>query len=133
MLALFHPDYTVGSGIGPDLLTFQQNWKRSRASGISACYRRWGITPRPENVHVEYRHAAAQVNPCSDKTDAKDDDPLNHHPFIFDKSERSGILDHLVQHRAPAVVEAHFFMLVTRGLIAVDGHGGIAGAASFIL
>ncbi len=24
MLALFHPDYTVGSGIGPDLLTFQR-------------------------------------------------------------------------------------------------------------
>lgn len=31
-IVLFHPDYTVGSGIAPDLLTFR-NRKRSRAPG----------------------------------------------------------------------------------------------------
>ena len=31
--ALFHPDYTVGSGIAPDLLTFQAGLK---AAGLKA-------------------------------------------------------------------------------------------------
>jgi len=37
---------TVGSGIGPDLLTFRQGRKRSRARSLGT-YRRWGVTPRP--------------------------------------------------------------------------------------
>jgi len=48
---------TVGSGIAPDLLTLQacsteRHRRRSRAlAGFSACkYRRWGISPRPENA-----------------------------------------------------------------------------------
>jgi hypothetical protein len=39
---------TVGFGISPNLLTFC-NQKRSRAY-VMDTYRRWGISPRPENV-----------------------------------------------------------------------------------
>ena len=31
VIAFFHPDYTVGSGISPDLLTRMQRIRRSRA------------------------------------------------------------------------------------------------------
>jgi hypothetical protein len=46
---LFHPDYTVGSGITPDLLTLPASRKALAGFGISPIYRRWGIAPRPEN------------------------------------------------------------------------------------
>jgi len=50
---------TVGSGIGPDLLTLKlfPVWKlprRSRARQwrmAPKTYRRWGIAPRPEDVY----------------------------------------------------------------------------------
>jgi len=47
---LFHPDYTVGPGIAPDLLTSLLG-DRSRALAF-AIYRRWGIAPRPENIAI---------------------------------------------------------------------------------
>jgi hypothetical protein len=48
---LFHPDYTVGSGISPDLLTFRHK-RNGSARGLRdfSRYRRWGISPRPENT-----------------------------------------------------------------------------------
>lgn len=39
----FHPDYTVGIGITPI--------RRLRVRGL---YRRWGISPRPENKRIHY-------------------------------------------------------------------------------
>jgi len=33
LLALFHPDYTVGSGLSPDLLTLPKTWKALAGSG----------------------------------------------------------------------------------------------------
>ncbi|QNM62859.1 hypothetical protein XHV734_4150 [Xanthomonas hortorum pv. vitians] len=64
MAVFFHPDYTVGPGIAPDLLTLRFKsfaWirvtpvrKRSRARTLAHAYRRWGIAPRPEDVR-EYR------------------------------------------------------------------------------
>ncbi|CEJ49379.1 hypothetical protein XAB3213_730016 [Xanthomonas citri pv. bilvae] len=69
MAVFFHPDYTVGSGIGPDLLTLRSRGlalirstlecKRSRARMLAHAYRRWGIAPRPEDVR-EYRRTGAQ-------------------------------------------------------------------------
>jgi len=47
----FHPDYTVGSGIGPDLLTFPEK-REALAGSCLRTYRRWGIAPRPEDVCV---------------------------------------------------------------------------------
>ena len=46
---------TVGSGIEPDLLTLalainQATARRSRAPATNRSYRRWGISPRPENA-----------------------------------------------------------------------------------
>jgi len=41
---------TVGSGIGPDLLTSRQDRERSRACFLTEAYRRWGIAPRPEDA-----------------------------------------------------------------------------------
>jgi len=38
---LFHPDYTVGFGISPNL-----------PKRLADYHRRWGITPRPENDQV---------------------------------------------------------------------------------
>ena len=38
-----HPDYTVGSGITPDQLS-------QKAMAGRGLYRRWGITPRPEEL-----------------------------------------------------------------------------------
>ena len=35
LLALFHPDYTVGSGISPDLLTFRLSPEALAGSGIN--------------------------------------------------------------------------------------------------
>ena len=46
---LFHPDYTVGPGITPDLLTPGIASEALAGFGISPVYRRWGIAPRPEN------------------------------------------------------------------------------------
>ena len=53
VIVLFHPDYTVGPGIKPGLLTSSEiliSRERSRADGVSSKHRRWGIAPRPENV-----------------------------------------------------------------------------------
>jgi hypothetical protein len=48
---LFHPDYTVGFGITPNLLTLQdKTYKRSRAFCLKQIYRRWGVSPRPEDA-----------------------------------------------------------------------------------
>jgi hypothetical protein len=51
---LFHPDYTVGPGITPDLLTHPAEESLVRMAlagfGMSPIYRRWGIAPRPENA-----------------------------------------------------------------------------------
>ena len=42
---------TVGSGISPDLLDpFSMNEKGARGLMPKGNYRRWGISPRPENV-----------------------------------------------------------------------------------
>jgi triacylglycerol lipase len=49
---LFHPDYTVGPGVTPDLLT-----PRRDAKGARGLYRRWGIAPRPENAGRNARRA----------------------------------------------------------------------------
>ena len=47
---LFHPDYTVGPGITPDLLTPWTTWSKGARGLEHRClYRRWGIAPRPEN------------------------------------------------------------------------------------
>jgi len=47
---------TVGSGIGPDLLTLRHDRRRSRARRqrwwTLRTYRRWGISPRPEDVDL---------------------------------------------------------------------------------
>jgi len=48
-LILFHPDYTVGSGVAPDLLTLPSFEEQALAGLRFPSYRRWGITPRPEN------------------------------------------------------------------------------------
>jgi len=56
---------TVGPGITPGLLTLPPITafavfvaKRSRAMHIARNYRRWGITPRPENVFAALSRAA---------------------------------------------------------------------------
>jgi hypothetical protein len=52
---------TVGSGIAPDLLTPRERRRdrvarrkcgRSRARRLSPAYRRWGISPRPEDALI---------------------------------------------------------------------------------
>ena len=53
---LLHPDYTVGSGIAPDLLTPYIYWNIGWAlagSQKASVYRRWGIAPRPENKPLQ--------------------------------------------------------------------------------
>ncbi|SDE91893.1 hypothetical protein SAMN04488117_101724 [Celeribacter baekdonensis] len=51
---LFHPDYTVGPGVTPDLLSQGASVKVPVAlAGLHqrlrvVAYRRWGISPRPE-------------------------------------------------------------------------------------
>ncbi|MCY1559120.1 hypothetical protein D9M68_961240 [compost metagenome] len=48
-----YPDYTVGPGIAPGLLSLPGCLRNpASARGLDALhhYRRWGITPRPENV-----------------------------------------------------------------------------------
>ncbi|SCM74420.1 hypothetical protein KL86PLE_130211 [uncultured Pleomorphomonas sp.] len=58
---LYHPDYTVGPGITPGLLTpLPKGNERSRADALSRDYRRWGISPRPENVHRHQRRHREQ-------------------------------------------------------------------------
>jgi hypothetical protein len=50
---LSHPRkdcFTVGSGIGPDLLTFRRVPEALAGSCFEGTYRRWGIPPRPEDV-----------------------------------------------------------------------------------
>jgi hypothetical protein len=51
---------TVGSGISPDLLTPQSQGQSRALAGfrtthfsLSRDYRRWGISPRPENAATE--------------------------------------------------------------------------------
>jgi hypothetical protein len=43
---------TVGSGIRPDLLTPRMTRGRSRARRLTPAYRRWGISPRPEDALI---------------------------------------------------------------------------------
>jgi len=40
---------TVGSGVSPDLLT---STNRALAGSPHSVYRRWGISPRPENKKI---------------------------------------------------------------------------------
>ena len=47
---------TVGSGIGPDLLT-PDGKAGALAGSCLRTYRRWGIAPRPENVTPLHREA----------------------------------------------------------------------------
>ena len=47
MRTFFHPDYTVGIGVAPI--------QRLRARGL---YRRWGISPRPEDT-VQFSYTIA--------------------------------------------------------------------------
>ena len=59
----FHPDYTVGIGISPI--------QRQSARGLSDCavrhaHRRWGITPRPEDLCGWIKHSTA-TQPCQDR------------------------------------------------------------------
>jgi hypothetical protein len=63
--SLFIRTMTVGPGITPGLLTLSPITafamfvaKRSRAMRIARNYRRWGITPRPENVFAALCRAA---------------------------------------------------------------------------
>lgn len=46
----FHPDYTVGPGFSPGLLTLLL--QALAGSTLFGSYRRWGIAPRPEDVLV---------------------------------------------------------------------------------
>ena len=46
----FHPDYTVGFGITPKSAIIN----RSRTCRFTPHYRRWGITPRPEDLFSFY-------------------------------------------------------------------------------
>src|SRR6266446_10252802 len=41
---------TVGFGFTPNLLTLPNPGRRSRALAIARHHRRWGLSPRPENV-----------------------------------------------------------------------------------
>ena len=54
--AFFHPDYTVGTGIEP----VQQ--KNSARGLVETCslYRRWGITPRPEDIVIDCENIISQ-------------------------------------------------------------------------
>ncbi len=61
-LSSFIRTLTVGSGFSPDLLTLfaereleNSANKRSRAFRNMPEYRRWGITPRPENKRSHYK------------------------------------------------------------------------------
>lgn len=54
IVTLSHPDFNRRPGITPDLLTFEFDPKRSRAFSLRLIYRRWGISPRPENKRVNY-------------------------------------------------------------------------------
>ena len=47
---LFHPDYTVGFGLSPNLLTLPTTRQALAGSQDHPAYRRWGITPRPEII-----------------------------------------------------------------------------------
>src|SRR6201746_276166 len=41
---------TVGFGIAPNLLTLPQGEEGARGLGLRHPYRRWGLSPRPENI-----------------------------------------------------------------------------------
>jgi hypothetical protein len=41
---------TVGFGITPNLLTLPQLEEGARGLGLVSPYRRWGLSPRPENI-----------------------------------------------------------------------------------
>jgi hypothetical protein len=59
---LFHPDYTVGSGITPDLLTLWIAPEALAGFGLSPIYRRWGVAPRPENLPAESSTDPAHID-----------------------------------------------------------------------
>jgi len=41
---------TVGLGITPNLLTLPREEEGARGLGLLHLYRRWGLSPRPENI-----------------------------------------------------------------------------------
>lgn len=45
---------TVGSGITPDLLTFTITCEALAGFQLTLIYRRWGVSPRPENKQNYY-------------------------------------------------------------------------------
>jgi hypothetical protein len=68
---LFHPDYTVGPGIQPGLLTSLDATLQDAsmsARGLRRMkvhiddYRRWGIAPRPENVFFMCRRTEVRYH-----------------------------------------------------------------------
>ena len=59
---LFHPDYTVGPGITPDLLTLRIAPEALAGFGPSPIYRRWGVAPRPENLPAESSTDPAHID-----------------------------------------------------------------------
>ena len=54
---LFHPDYTVGFGLSPNLLTLPLGTAGARGLASRPAYRRWGIAPRPEIIARELPRA----------------------------------------------------------------------------
>lgn len=63
VLSSFIRTMTVGSGISPDLLTppRQTGVGRSRAPRVRSGYRRWGISPRPENKRRQPKEKRWQI------------------------------------------------------------------------
>jgi len=49
---------TVGPGISPD----QSHWRAGASPGVAGFHRRWGITPRPENINRILSLALTVVN-----------------------------------------------------------------------
>jgi hypothetical protein len=74
---------TVGSGIAPDLLTL---FLQKKALAGSACtgrpYRRWGVSPRPEDVAqaAQYASASGQYNAVVRWADSR----FSHHGSTHD-------------------------------------------------
>jgi len=61
---------TVGSGIAPDLLTLSAHDQKALAGWGRGPYRRWGLSPRPENGHFVWHAARADKAAKSKKGSA---------------------------------------------------------------
>jgi hypothetical protein len=61
---------TVGSGITPDLLTFPDDRKALAGLGRDP-YRRWGVSPRPENNCAAYMKGEGKAVNGAKKSPAK--------------------------------------------------------------